>query len=110
MYMNPLSFTISDIDGNTVISGGIVNDPSRFENEEDLLDYAFLSCNAPVFHVDYTSYLWNVCDGDAEYPSDDEINAIRKMYEHLDPDLVDHLDFVESGSYEVGNPTLEANE
>ena len=110
MYMNPLSFTISDVNGSTVISGGIINDPSRFEDDGDLLDYAFLSSNAPVFHVDYSSYLWDVGDGDVEHPSDEEINMIRSMYDHQDPDLIDHLDFLESGSYDVSNPTSETDE
>ena len=110
MYMSPLSFTISDINGCTVISGGVVNDPSRFEDDSELLDFAYLNDNAPTFHVYYTSFLWNVGEGDVQYPSDEEIRMIRSMYDDHDPDLFDSLDFLESGSYEVGNPCLRSDE
>ena len=110
MYMSPLSFTISDINGCTVISGGVVNDPSRFEDDSELLDFAYLNDNAPTFHVYYTSFLWNVGEGDVQYPSDEEISLIRSMYDDHDPDLFDSLDFLESGSYEVDNPCLRSDE
>lgn len=110
MYMSPLNFTISDINGCTVISGGVVNDPSRFEDDSELIDFAYLNDNAPTFHVHYTSFLWNVGEGDVQYPSDEEISLIRSMYDHHDPGLFEHIDFLESGSYEVGNPAWEYNE
>ncbi len=106
MYMNPLSFTISDVNGSTVISGGIINDPSRFDDDGDLLDYAFLCSNAPVFHVDYVSYLLDVGDGDVQHPSEEELDQIRSMV----PELLKDLDFIEGGSYEVKNPYWEAEE
>ena len=41
------------------------------------------------------------------YPTSDELGLIHDLYERYDKSLIDHLDFVASGSYEIDNPYYE---
>ena len=54
----PLSFTVLEVNDEPMISGGLVSDASRFEDDDELMELAMQSCDDPVFHVNYTGYVW----------------------------------------------------
>ena len=100
----PLSFTVLEVNDEPMISGGLISDASRFEDDDELMELAMQSCDDPVFHVNYTGYVWDIADGDVVYPTSDELGLIHDLYDRYDKSLIDHLDFVASGSYEIDNP------
>ena len=103
----PLSFTVFEVNNEPMISGGIISDASRFEDDAELMELAMQSCDDPVFHVHYTGYIWDIADGDVVYPTDEELGLIHDLYDRYDKSLFDHMDFVASGSYDIDNPYYE---
>ena len=47
----PLSFTVLEVNDEPMISGGLISDASRFEDDDELMELAMQSCDDPVFHV-----------------------------------------------------------